>query len=159
MVPVTSLISRVRRCAGVSDFKSGKYALVQPGQAAQVSAVGTAGLSLSGVGSLSPVQQGTSRVAMMNIPAPTIAPNALPARTAPAEVQPAHNWSSASSAKDTSWSSQLPSWSKGLLGGGGKNNRNDDIALAAAISCAVGFIVAIGVGAQRRRKSRKQELT
>ena len=154
-----SRVDVIRGQVEVSDFKSGKYALVQPGQAAQVSAVGTAGLSLSGVGSLSPVQQGTPRVAMMNIPAPTIAPNALPARTAPAEVQPAHTWSSASSGKDTSWSSSMPSWSKGLLGGGGKNNRNDDIALAAAISCAVGFIVAIGVGAQRRRKSRKQELT
>ena len=154
-----SRVDVVRGQVEVSDFKSGKYALVQPGQTAQVSAQGSAGLSLSGVGNLSPIQQGTPRVAMMNIPAPTISPNALPARTAtapvPAEVQPAHTWSSASAAKDTSWNVQLPSWSKGMLGGGGRNNRQDDIVVAAAISCAVGFVVAIGVGAQRRRKSRK----
>ena len=152
-----SRVDVVRGQVEVSDFKSGKYALVQPGQTAQVSALGSAGLSLSGVGSLSPIQQGTPRVAMMNIPAPTVAPNVLPERitTAPAEVQRAHTWSSANTTKDTSWSSQLPSWSKGMLGGGGRNNRHDDIALAAAISCAVGFIVAVAVGAQRRRKSRK----
>ncbi len=152
-----SRVDVVRGQVEVSDFKSGKYALVQPGQTAQVSAQGSAGLSLSGVGSLSPIQQGTPRVAMMNIPAPTIAAGALPARAAPApaEVAAPHTWSSASSAKDTSWSSQLPSWSKGALGGGSRSNRQDDIVVAAAISCAVGFVVAIGVGAQRRRKSRK----
>ena len=152
-----SRVDVVRGQVEVSDFKSGNYALVQPGQTAQVSAVGSAGLSLSGVGSLSPIQQGTPRVAMMNIPAPTIAPNALPARIAPApaEVRPAHTWSSESSAKDTSWSASLPSWSKGVLGGVGRNSRQDDIVVAAAISCGVGFAVAFVVGAQRRRKSRK----
>jgi hypothetical protein len=153
-----SRVDVVRGQVEVSDFKTGKYAMVQPGQTAQVSPQ-SGGLSLSGVGSLSPIQQGTPRTAMMTIPAPAIAPSAATPRMAPAAVQPAHTWSNANS-MDTNWNSMLPSWSRGLLGGGGgKNNRNDDIALAAGISCAVGFIVALAVGAQRRRKSRKQQLT
>ena len=152
-----SRVDVVRGHVEVSDFKSGKYALVHPGQTAQVSVLGSAGLSLSGVGSLSPIQQGTPRVAMMSIPVPTIAPNALPAPTAaaPAAVQTPHAWSSTSSPNDTSWSSLLPSSSTGVLSAGGRNSRDDDIVVVAAISCTVGLVVAFVVGAQRRRKSRK----
>jgi ferric-dicitrate binding protein FerR (iron transport regulator) len=53
----------------VSDFKSGQYALVQPGQTAKVSAQGSVGLSLSGSGALSPIQQGTPRRSSLS-PAP-----------------------------------------------------------------------------------------
>ena len=45
----------------VSDFKSGQYALVQPGQTAKVSNEGPSGLSLSGSGTLSAIQQGPPR--------------------------------------------------------------------------------------------------
>lgn len=45
----------------VSDFKSGQFALVLPGQTAGVGAKGSSGLVLSGSGSLSPVQQGQPR--------------------------------------------------------------------------------------------------
>jgi len=152
-----SRVDVVRGQVEVSDFKSGKYALVQPGQTAQVSALGSAGLSLSGVGSLSPIQQGTPRVASMNIPVPTIAPSArsAPTAAAPAEFQAPYARSSTSSPNDTSWSSLLPSSSTDVLGAGGRNSRDDDIVAAAAISCAVGLVVAFVVGVQRRRKSRK----
>jgi hypothetical protein len=152
-----SRVDVVRGQVEVSDFKSGKYALVQPGQTAQVSALGSAGLSLSGVGSLSPIQQGTPRIASMNIPVPTIAPSArsAPTAAAPAEFQAPHARSSTSSPNDTSWSSLLSSSSTGVPGSGGRNSRDDDIVAAAAISCAVGLVVAFVVGAQRRRKSRK----
>ena len=150
-----SRVDVVRGQVEVSDFKSGKYALVQPGQTAEVSALRAVGLLLSGPGNLSPLQQGTPRVAAINIPAPVSIPSAPPVRVAVPEVQPPHTWSSASSSNETSWSSLLPSWSKGLLGAGNRNNRNDDIVVAAAISCTVGFAVALLVGAQRRRKSRK----
>jgi hypothetical protein len=45
----------------VSDFKSGQFALVLPGQTAGVGAKGNSGLTLSGSGTLSPVQQGQPR--------------------------------------------------------------------------------------------------
>src|SRR3954468_5908157 len=80
-----SRVDVVRGQVEVSDFKSGKYALVQQGQTAEVSALKSVGLLLSGPGNMSAIQQGTPRVAMMNIPAPTIAPSAPPARIAPTE--------------------------------------------------------------------------
>ena len=150
-----SRVDVVRGQVEVSDFKSGKFAMVLPGQTAEVSPLKAIGLLLSGPGSLSPVQQGTPRVAALNIPAaPAIAPSAPPVRMAAPDVA-SHTWSSANSSKDTSWSSMLPSWSKGLMGGGNRKNGSEDIMVAAAISCSVGLIVAFAVGAQRRRKARK----
>ena len=46
----------------VADFKSGQLAVVLPGQTAQVSARGAAGLSLSGKGKLNPIERGTPRI-------------------------------------------------------------------------------------------------
>ena len=65
-----SRVDVVRGQVEVTDFKSGQFALVQPGQAAQVSAQGSAGLSLSGSGTLNPVQQGTPRSSSVS-PLPT----------------------------------------------------------------------------------------
>jgi FecR protein len=45
----------------VTDFKSGQYALVLPGQNARVSALGSGGLSVRGAGTLGPVQNGNPR--------------------------------------------------------------------------------------------------
>jgi len=45
----------------VSNFKTGQYALVNPGQSAKVEAHGPAGLFLSGSGTLSTIQQGSPR--------------------------------------------------------------------------------------------------
>jgi FecR protein/Putative Flp pilus-assembly TadE/G-like len=50
----------------VTDFRSGQYALVLPGQAAEVSAQGLVGLSLSGPGTVNPVRQGLPRVPPMH---------------------------------------------------------------------------------------------
>jgi hypothetical protein len=53
-----SRVDVLRGQVEVSDFKSGQYALVAPGQVAEAFAQGFKGLSLSGSGTLSPVQQG-----------------------------------------------------------------------------------------------------
>jgi len=45
----------------VTDFKTGKFALVLPGQAAKVSASGNGGLLLSGSGKLNQIEHGSSR--------------------------------------------------------------------------------------------------
>ena len=55
-----SYVDVLRGQVEVSDFKSGQYALVQPGQTAKVSAQ-RSGLSLSGSGTLGSIQQGTPR--------------------------------------------------------------------------------------------------
>jgi hypothetical protein len=45
----------------VSDFKTGQFALVLPGQRAQVQAFGNRGLSLSGSGKFNPIERGAPR--------------------------------------------------------------------------------------------------
>jgi hypothetical protein len=45
----------------VSDFKTGQFALVLPGQRAQVQAAGNHGLSLSGSGKFNPIERGAPR--------------------------------------------------------------------------------------------------
>ncbi len=138
----------------VADFKSGQYALVKPDQVAKVSIQGQAGLSLSGSGALSPVQQGTPRRTVNPIAAADIKSSSAPVRVAAAgEGQAAASWSGGSS-KDSSGSSWSSPFSLGKSSGS-RTTRNEDMAIAAGVSCAVGLFVAVGVGFQRRRKSRK----
>ncbi|CAN7492076.1 FecR family protein [Bosea sp. LjRoot90] len=55
----------------VSDFRSGQFVLVQPGQAASVAGSGATGLRLSGTGQFNPTQQGAPR-------SPSIRPISVP---------------------------------------------------------------------------------
>jgi hypothetical protein len=55
----------------VTDFKSGEHALVLPGQSGKVSTLGPVGLSLSGSGSLNPIEHGAPGV-------PRLAPISVP---------------------------------------------------------------------------------
>jgi hypothetical protein len=147
----------------VTGFKSGQFALVKPGQAAQVSAQGSPGLSLSGSGTLNPVQQGTPRVA-------SITPMQALTETAPAPEKKAAGPARAVSAQiDSEWMRSTPrspaadsKWSFGLefpsriFGGAhGRATQTEDIYVALGLSLAIGGAVAFAVGAQRRRKSRK----
>src|SRR5581483_4129413 len=84
----------------VIDYKSGQYALLQPNQVAKVTAHAP-GLSLSGSGALSPVQQGTPRSSPISpVPTPRAsapAPSApktaaLPAPSAASESTPTSPW-------------------------------------------------------------------
>ncbi|MGJ5136337.1 FecR family protein [Bradyrhizobium oligotrophicum] len=55
----------------VSDFKTGQIAQVMPGQAATAFATGRSGLSLSGAGSFSPIEQGRPRASTIDrVPVP-----------------------------------------------------------------------------------------
>lgn len=55
----------------VSDFKTGQFALVLPGQRAQVQAAGNHGLSLSGSGKFNPIERGAPRPSsIQGIPVP-----------------------------------------------------------------------------------------
>jgi hypothetical protein len=137
----------------VADFKSGQYALVKPDQVAKVSIQGQAGLSLSGSGALSPVQQGTPRRTVNPIAAADIKPSSEPARVVSVvEGRAAATWSGNSS-KDNSVSNWSLPFSLGKSSG--SRTRNEDMAITAGLACAVGLLVAAGVGFQRRRKSRK----
>lgn len=55
----------------VSDFKTGQFALVLPGQRAQVQAAGNHGLSLSGSGKFNPIERGAPRPSsIQRVPVP-----------------------------------------------------------------------------------------
>lgn len=73
-VSVTDRGSNVEVTEGrveVSDFKTGQFALVLPGQAAKVATSGRGGLLLSGSGKLSPIEKGTPRTSPFDrVPVP-----------------------------------------------------------------------------------------
>jgi hypothetical protein len=79
-VTVTSGSAKVdvrRGQVQVSDFRSGQFVLVKPGQAASAAGSGAAGLRLSGAGQFNPTQQGAPR-------APSIRPVSVPREGLPA---------------------------------------------------------------------------
>ncbi len=68
-VTVNKDAARVKVLRGqveVTDFKSGEYVLVLPGQAAEASAQGAVGISLSGTGPLNPVWKGLPRLSSLH---------------------------------------------------------------------------------------------
>jgi len=157
-----SRVDVLRGKVEVADFKTGQYAMVQPGQAAQVS-LQKVGLSLSGSGIFGPIQQGTPRASVV---APLPMPQAAPAaQSKPATPQTRM----ASSASDIQWmqggslarSSQNSGWNFGIPGlfgnSKGKRTTAEDITLSVAVSVLVGVGVAAAVGFQRRRKAKKLE--
>jgi hypothetical protein len=94
----------------VADFRSGQFALVQPGQAASVSGSGVAGLNLSGSGSFNAIQQGAPR-------APTVRPLAVPPGGL---VQPASGQQArpASGSEGSTPAATVPNGRAGSVGGG-----------------------------------------
>jgi hypothetical protein len=161
-VTVGSRESRVDVLRGqveVADFKTGQFAMVAPGQAAQVSEIGKVGLALSGTGIFAPIQQGTPRtttVAALPV-APEAVMEAKPATrvaSALADTQWMHGTTQARMPDDNSWlSAFMPSRVFG--GTSSHHTTTDDITLSIAFSILIGAAVTIGVAAQRRRKARK----
>ena len=69
--PKGSRVEVVEGKVEVSDFKTGQFALVLPGQRAQVQALGNHGLSLSGSGKFNPIERGTPRPSsIQRVPVP-----------------------------------------------------------------------------------------
>ena len=69
-----SRVDVLRGQVEVMAFKSGQYALVKPGQAAQVAAQGSAALSLSGIRHLEPHSAGARRAVSSVSPLPDVHP-------------------------------------------------------------------------------------
>ena len=157
-----SRVDVLRGKVEVADLKTGQYAMVQPGQAAQVS-VQKVGLSLSGSGIFGPIQQGAPRASVVAaLPMPQAAPAAQSKPASPqtrvastaADVQ----WMQGSQARpsqDSGWNFGIP----GLFGNskGKQRTTAEDITLSVAVSVMVGLGVAAAVGFQRRRKAKKLE--
>lgn len=151
----------VRGEVEVSDFKSGQYALVQPGQTAKVSAQGPGGLSLSGSGTLSAIQHGAPRKSSVNsvpVPkqgfsAPDSASNGQKVRLVSplGEVEPISALSGANVAKEHVWSSSRIASSKGVGHANGSWNSNDNVTFTVIFPFVVGVTVAVATAVKRRR--------
>ena len=156
-----SRVDVLRGQVEVADFKTGQFAMVAPGQAAQVSATGSAGLALSGTGIFAPVQQGTPRVSSVTpLPAaPDVAvakPSSPEKRVAAAAMSDTQWMRSTTQARvpdETWWMSLVPAHVFG--GSNGRRTTTEDITMSVAFSILIGAMVTIGVAAQRRRKAKK----
>ena len=152
-----------RRSIKVQDFRSGQYAMVLPKQTAMVSAQGSPGLFLSGLGNLNPIEQGTPRNASVS-PVPPESHLSVSAtkgqnvRVASASITlPPASLMPLNSNKQPDWSSQLASFvmsfAKSKASGG--QNRREDLFFAGAVAGGIFLAVSTTVAiTQRRRKSK-----
>ena len=151
-----------RRSIEVQDFRSGQYAMVLPKQTAMVSAQGSPGLFLSGLGNLNPIEQGTPRNASVSPVPPEghltgSATKGQNVRVASASITlPAASLMPLNS-KQPDWSLQLASFvmsfAKSKASGG--QNRREDLFFAGAVAGTIFLSVSSAVAiAQRRRKSK-----
>jgi FecR-like protein len=153
----------VRGEVEVSDFKSGQYVLVQPGQTAKVSAQGPGGLSVSGSGTLSPIQRGSPRKSSVNsvpvpqqgLSAPESASNGQKVRLVSplGQVESISASSGANVAKEDVWTSSRVVSGKGDGHANGWLNSNDNVTLTLIFPFAVGVTVAVAAAVKRRRQT------
>jgi hypothetical protein len=149
----------------VTDFRSGQSALVRPGQMAKVGMVGTAGLSLSGSGTLSPIRPGTPRASsVVPIQAPV---EGLPAADSASKGQqvrvmsprgevPSFASFERSTANDNAWDSARNYVGSFFGKTDGAQARNERDAAIIAIPLGFGAVIAFVVAAKRRRQKHKK---
>jgi len=159
----------------VLDFKSGQYALVHSDQMAKVSAQGSAGLSLGGSGTLSPIQQGAPRSSPVDAVAAPEQRSAANGASEPRQgsaaslsgegisaLVPTNRDSSTNpsrsvvAANENTWASRfLPAASHG----GNSNSwlpRMEVMTLDLSLPFAAGLFVAFAVAVKRRWQKRRQ---
>jgi hypothetical protein len=159
----------------VTDFRSGQHTLVNAGQSASASVQGPAGLSVSGSGLFSPIQQGTPRpsstppvvgpgqsVSQPPSPAGTgqgLSP--LPSPTAPAAIQRQARTPLLGEIQTVALperdAAQRDGWGPGLtaLGERALSGKGDIDTLSLAFPFAIGAVVAMTMAVRRRRQQRK----
>jgi hypothetical protein len=140
----------------VTDFKSGQHALVKAGQNATLAVQGSTGLSLSGTGTLSPIQQGTPRESSpadsddnMSVPAPS-APIQRQARAPMAGEFENVALPEQDATRREGWGPGLTALGERTLAG-----KNEVDALSLAFPFAIGTFVALGIAVRRRRQQQR----
>jgi hypothetical protein len=138
----------------VTDFMSGQHALVNSGQNATVSVQGAPGLSLSGMGTLSPIQQGTPRGS--SSPADATPDDAMPSPSAPIQRQARAPMAGEfdNVALPEQDATRREGWGPGLtaLGERAQAGQKEIDALSLAFPFAIGTLVALGIAVRRRRQ-------
>jgi len=141
----------------VTDFKSGQHALVNAGQNATVTMQGPTGLSLSGTGTLSPVQQGSPRESLT--PSDPNSNISVPSPSAPIQRQARAPMAGEfeSVALPEQDATRREGWGPGLtaLGERTLGNKTDIDTLSLAFPFAIGMLVALGIAVRRRRQQQK----
>jgi FecR protein len=141
----------------VTDFMSGQHALVNAGQNATVSVQGSTGLSLSGTGTLSPIQQGTPR----GSPPTDSTTDDMSAPVPPAPIQRQARAPMAGEFDNVALPEQdatrRQGWGPGLtaLGERTQANKTDIDTLSLAFPFGIGALVALGIAVRRRRQQQK----
>ena len=160
--------TRVAVLAGqveVLDFKSGRYALVNPEQMAEVSVQEPTGPTLSGAGTLSPIRQGTPRKSSVFpvSPFPKLGaadPGNLPSDRQARLTQPQNEMapvaapSKENTVKENSRAASSVALAKdhGALNGKALRSIDGEAARTLAVAFGVGIAVSMVVAARRRRK-------
>jgi len=119
----------------VADFKSGQYALVLPGQAAKVMAEESAGLWLSGAGTLSPILRGPPRKSSVSLEALSAPPS-----------------SERISQRENSSNYGINALRRLFGNSEARRSPNEDATFAIAFACGIGVIVTFIVAIRRRRR-------
>ena len=147
----------------VSDYKSGQYALIAAGQTAKVSTQGPFGLSLSGSGTLSPIQQGAPRNSSSR-PTPAADEDfSAPAKPAQQTQAPSPRDNAGSilasseqnAGKSKAWTSDGVADGEGNSSADARWPRNNEIIAALSLPFGVGLFVAVAVTTYRQRRKNK----
>jgi hypothetical protein len=141
----------------VTELKSGQHALLNAGQNATVSVQGSAGLSLSGMGTLGPIQQGSPRESPsdstpddnMSAPSPS-APIQRQARAPMATELETVALPEQDATRREGWGPGLTALSERTPAG-----KSEIDALSLAFPFAIGTLVALSIAVRRRRQQQK----
>jgi len=145
----------------VTDFKSGQHSLINAGQSASVSVQGPVGLSVTGTGLLSPIQQGTPRRS-----APPPVPERDASLTSPSPATPVQRQTRTPLLGEINTvalperdATQRQGWGPGLtaLGERTLTGRKDVDTLSLALPLVVGTFVAMTIAVRRRWQRHKLE--
>jgi hypothetical protein len=136
----------------VTDFVSGQHALVNSGQNATVSVQGAPGLSLSGMGTLSPIQQGSPRGS--SSPADSTPDDASPSAPIQRQARAPMAGEFDNVALPEQDATRREGWGPGLtaLGERAQAGQKEIDALSLAFPFAIGTVVALGIAVRRRRQ-------
>jgi len=143
----------------VTEFKSGQHALVNAGQNATVSVQGSAGLSLSGMGTLGPIQQGTPRGSVTPSDSTPDDNMSAPSPSAPIQRQARAPMTGEleTVALPEQDATRREGWGPGLtaLGERTLTGKTEIDTLSLAFPFAIGTLVALSIAVRRRRQKQK----
>jgi hypothetical protein len=138
----------------VTEFNSGQHALVNAGQNATVSVQGSPGLSLSGMGTLSPIQQGTPRGSVTPSDATPDEPMRAPSAPIQRQARAPMAGEFETVALPEQDATRREGWGPGLtaLAERTPSGKQEIDTLSLAFPFAIGTLVALGIAVRRRRQ-------